>query len=193
MTVMPENDHKRPGTLIIGLDPGYKESAYVEFLPATADPGTGGIRVHHKGENEWILRLITANSFLPEYQSAILVVEQMQMFRSAWGVGAEVFDSQFWAGRFVQAWSPRRYERIIRAKVRGHLQAIKGGDAAVRQGLIVRFGGYKDVAIGTKKAPGPLYGIKADEWSALALAVTWSDLNVRTPRKLGPIEEVEGF
>jgi hypothetical protein len=26
--------------------------------------------------------------------------------------------------------------------------------------------------IGTKKAPGPLYGIKGDEWSALAVALT---------------------
>jgi hypothetical protein len=26
-------------------------------------------------------------------------------------------------------------------------------------------------AIGTKKAPGPLYGLKGDEWSALAVAL----------------------
>ena len=99
------------------------------------------------------------------------------MFRSAFGVGAEVFDSVFWTGRFAQVWHPRPFTRLLRAKVRGHLHAIKGGDPAVRAGLLLRFGGYKEVAIGTKKKPGPLYGIKSHMWSALALAVTFWDLS----------------
>ena len=36
------------------------------------------------------------------------------------------------------------------------------------------FGG-KEAAVGTKKAPGPLHGVKSHLWSALALAVTHYD------------------
>jgi hypothetical protein len=46
-------------------------------------------------------------------------------------------------------------------------------DANIRQALIDRFGG-KDAAVGRKAAPGPLYGISRDVWSALAIAVTYS-------------------
>jgi hypothetical protein len=38
--------------------------------------------------------------------------------------------------------------------------------------LLDRFGPGREVAVGTKRAPGPLYGIKGDEWSALAVALT---------------------
>jgi hypothetical protein len=46
-------------------------------------------------------------------------------------------------------------------------------DPNVRTALLDRFGGAG--AKGTKAAPGPLYGIAADLWSALAIAVTWTD------------------
>ena len=45
-------------------------------------------------------------------------------------------------------------------------------DANIRQALIDRFGG--SAAIGRKAAPGPLYGISRDVWSALAIAVTYT-------------------
>ena len=47
-------------------------------------------------------------------------------------------------------------------------------DLKYRAALIDRFGG-KDKAIGCKSAPGPLYSVKADAWSALALATTFAD------------------
>jgi hypothetical protein len=45
-------------------------------------------------------------------------------------------------------------------------------DANIRQALIDRFGG--PAAVGRKAAPGPLYGIARDVWSALAIAVTYT-------------------
>ncbi len=50
-------------------------------------------------------------------------------------------------------------------------------DTNIRQALIDRFGGIegKSKAVGTKKAPGPLYGCKSHMWAALAVAVTWWD------------------
>ena len=50
----------------------------------------------------------------------------------------------------------------------------KANDASVRQALIDRYGG-KEKAIGKKKAPGPLYGVTKDVWSALAVAIVWQD------------------
>ena len=56
-------------------------------------------------------------------------------------------------------------------------------DSNVRQALIDRFprsGGGKTPQIGTKGDPGPLYGIKKDEWAALGVAITtletWDNL-----------------
>jgi hypothetical protein len=49
---------------------------------------------------------------------------------------------------------------------------MKAKDANIRQALIDIYGG-NDKAIGNKKTPGPLYGIKGDLWAALAVAVTF--------------------
>lgn len=152
---------------VVAVDPGYKQSAYVVF---------DGARICSHGIelNETLLAIVGDQGIL---QDSTLVLESMQLFASNHGVGREIFDSIFWSGRFAQAWQPRPFDRILRSKVRSHLQATKGGDAAVRASLIDRFGPYKEQAIGLKKTPGPLYGIHADEWSALAIACTWWDLH----------------
>jgi hypothetical protein len=151
---------------ILAIDPGYRQSAYVVF-------GDGRIHAHAITANDQLLaQLVAMNSFI----ETVMVLEEMQLF-GGFNVGKEIFDSVFWSGRFAQAWHPRPFERLLRSKVRGHLGATKGGDAAVRQALIARFGPYKEDAIGTKRQPGPLYSIKADAWSALAIAVTWHDLH----------------
>jgi hypothetical protein len=52
----------------------------------------------------------------------------------------------------------------------------------VRQALIDRLG-----LQGTKKAPGPTYGIKSHEWAALAVAVYgWDQLFGRATKHGGP-------
>jgi hypothetical protein len=153
-------------TKILAVDPGYRQSAFILY---------DGQRVLLHGIEENQQFLAALKTFKDD---ATLVLEEMQLFTSNYGVGREIFDSVFWSGRFAEAWQPRSWSRILRSKVRGHLGASKGGDAAVRAALIDRFGPYKEQAIGKKSQPGPLFGIKADEWSALAIAVTWSDLNL---------------
>jgi hypothetical protein len=150
---------------IYAIDPGYRESALLVY-------GYGRILRHTILPNE------DMRAHLQSYRhsDAVLVIEEMQIF-AGHGVGKEVFDSVFWSGRFAEIWHPHRFDRLLRSKVRAHLGASKGGDAAVRQALIERFGPYKEDAIGKKHSPGPLYGITSHEWSALAIAVTWSDLN----------------
>jgi hypothetical protein len=158
---------------VLGCDPGYRESAFVIFNGKTID-------YYGTLSNEDAL-LFLGGSVLA---GTVLVIEQMQLFTSNYGVGQEIFDSCFWSGRFVQVWTPRKWDRILRSKIRGHLGASKGGDAAVRAALIGRFGPYKETAIGTKKTPGPCYGISGHEWQALAVAVTWYDLFANKPEEI---------
>jgi hypothetical protein len=90
-------------------------------------------------------------------------------------VGREVFDTVRWAGRFEEAAHPTPVALLGRKDVVTHLTGTaRGNDADVRAALIDRFGGSS--AIGKKASPGPLHGIAKDVWSALAIAVTYSDL-----------------
>lgn len=48
----------------------------------------------------------------------------------------------------------------------------KGGDVALRAAIYDRFGGSRQAAIGTKKNPGPLYGLSGSHMlAALAVAI----------------------
>lgn len=70
---------------------------------------------------------------------------------------------------------PNGAHRIFRRDIKLHLcNSVRAKDANIRQALIDRYGG-KEKAIGKKKSPGPLYGIKSHMWAALALAVTYHD------------------
>ena len=98
-----------------------------------------------------------------------LVIEKIACYGMA--VGAEVFETCVWTGRFMEAFGAERVDRIERIHVKTHLcHDSKAKDANIRQALIDRLG-----PPGTKKNPGPTYGIAGDVWSALAVAVTWSD------------------
>lgn len=92
-------------------------------------------------------------------------------------VGSEVFATCVNIGRFIGSITAGRPINLIkRQEVKLNLcRSVRANDATIRQALIDRFGPGKDRAIGTKKAPGPLYGIKADMWAALAVACTWHD------------------
>jgi hypothetical protein len=87
-------------------------------------------------------------------------------------VGAEVFETCIWIGRFIERWGSHAFY-IYRKDVKLHLCGqARAKDANVRQALIDRYGSSQKKAIGTKKAPGPLYGISSHVWSALGVAIT---------------------
>lgn len=82
-------------------------------------------------------------------------------------VGREVFETCVWIGRFIQA-APLRHRLIYRKDVKMHLcGSAQAKDANIRQALIDKIG-----PPGTKKKPGPTYGVKSHAWPALAVAVT---------------------
>lgn len=103
-----------------------------------------------------------------------VVIEQVESYGMP--VGREVFDTVWWAGRFTEAARPVPVVMLPRRTVKLHLTGSpRANDGNVRMALLDRFGG-RTSAIGRKAAPGPLYGIANDVWSALAIAITHDDL-----------------
>jgi hypothetical protein len=152
-------------TAILAIDPGTTRSAWVWTLPEE------GV-VHGLEGNEDVLALLNEmadNTFGDGFP--VVVIEQVESYGMA--VGAEVFETVFWSGRFAEAARPLPVHRIGRKAVKLHLcGTTQAKDANIRAALIDRFGGKDAIRKG-----GPLYGIHGDEWAALAVAVTWADLH----------------
>lgn len=143
---------------ILAIDPGTTESAWVYLV--------NGVPLSHgKQPNEDVLAKLKASPIGDE----LLAVEMIAGYGMS--VGQEVFDTCFWAGRFVQAYDGP-HVRVARREVKLHLcESARANDASIRYAVMSRFGG-KERAVGRKAAPGPLFGIHADEWAALAVGLT---------------------
>lgn len=156
--------------MIYAIDPGPEQSALVIF-----DAETQRVLAHSTDLNAAVLEHLAQRV---RRQSDVLVLEQIASFGMP--VGAEVFETVFWSGRFAQTWAGYNFampwDRVKRHEVKTHLcGSMRAKDANIRQAIIDRFGPGKERAIGSKKHQGPLYGIHGDEWSALAVALTWAD------------------
>jgi hypothetical protein len=150
---------------IYALDPG-PERSHLVTLHANGHP------IEAKSLNNGAM--LDELSGLPFPITGVLVIEQVAGMGMP--VGAEVFETVFWAGRFAQAWAEHGgdWTRLPRRAVKLALcGSVRATDATIRQALVDRYGPGKEAAVGRKAAPGPLYGIKADLWQALALAVTY--------------------
>ena len=153
---------------ILAIDPGNEQSAWCLYDGARP-------RAFGKGPNARVLDLVKHPYGALQVHVEHLAIEMIASFGMP--VGAEVFDTVRWIGRFEQAWSFRDEQAVMvyRRDVKLHLcGSSRAKDGNVRQALIDRWGG-KAAALGTKAKPGPLYGFKADAWQALAVAVTYSD------------------
>ncbi len=147
---------------ILAIDPGNELSAWCYWDGRPEQAG--------KSPNADLLETLSEHD--PEAYD-MLAIEMIASYGMA--VGREVFDTCVWIGRFWEAWSRHggHVRLIYRKDVKlHHCQTTRANDANIRAALIDRFGPGKIAAIGTKKAPGPLYGIKGDEWAALAVALT---------------------
>jgi hypothetical protein len=146
-------------TSVRAIDPGSSQSAWLRFEEGR--PQSFGITA-----NEVLVRALRSGD-LPD----VVVIEKVESYGMA--VGAEVFDTVLWAGRFAEAAHRVPVVMLPRRTVKLALCAdSRAKDANIRQALIDRFGG--SAAVGRKAAPGPLYGISRDVWSALAIAVTYT-------------------
>jgi hypothetical protein len=156
-------------TVVLAIDPGFEQSAWLVYNGATA-----GIRSFAIMPNAELLERLRAGV---SSEVGVVVIEQIASYGMA--VGREVFETVFWSGRFAEAVHPRPVVQLPRLRVK---QAIchdsRAKDANIRAALLDRFGGAG--AQGTKAHPGPLYGISKDLWSALAIAVTYVELEAES-------------
>lgn len=163
---------------ILAIDPGSKQSAWLFF--DAGHPFPFGIY-----PNDELLECLRkpVDGFATFKSGLDLVVIETIEPRYGLQMGWETLDTARWIGRFEEASRPLPVALLKRSEILRHLGVVtspkKGekrvsADSGVRQALTDRFGG-KDEAIGLKASPGPLYGIKEDVWSALAIAVTQAD------------------
>jgi len=153
--------------MIIAIDPGPKESAYV----VTADD-LKPIQFA-KSPNDAILFLVRDMHYHYEDVWAA-VVEKVSSYGMK--VGADVFETVYWSGRFAEAaiQCKVKVERIPRMDVKMHIcHDSRAKDGNIMQALIDRFGNK-----GTKAKPGWFYGFCGDVWQAYALAVTFYETHL---------------
>lgn len=174
LSAHPATAETARSSTILGIDPGPERSAWLCLDTATGGPPSFGILPNA----DCLLRLREWHSearlgILPFLDR--LVIEQVASFGMA--VGAEVFETVYWSGRFAEAVYPLPVDRITRIKVKTHLcHDSRAKDANIRAALIDRYGGPAALRKG-----GDLYGVSKDVWSALACAVVWSDLHGPKP------------
>lgn len=146
---------------IIAIDPGPTESAYVILED-------GKIAKHEEVSNEQMLDALRGMNASVD----LMVVEKIAHMGMP-AVGEEVFQTEFWSGRFCERWGKKFY-RLKRHEIKMHLCGnMRAKDANIRQSLIDKLG-----PPGKKKSPGATYGISGHCWSALAVAVTFSETRV---------------
>jgi hypothetical protein len=143
--------------MILAIDPGPERSAYVVWSDR---------RVVDSG---WIDNFdvrVRVSYYARERQR--IAIEMIASYGMA--VGASVFNTCVEIGRMVEVAKAHGVdaELIFRKDVKLHVcGSPRAKDANIRQALMDSYG-----PVGTKKQPGPLYGVKSHVWAALAVAVT---------------------
>lgn len=153
---------------VLAIDPGNTQSAYCLVDAETMRPNVFG-----KVSNDEFLGLVRRESWNPD-QVALEMVASYGM-----AVGADVFETCVWIGRFYQelvseGFSPQLIKRL---PIKLHLcHSAKANDSNIRQALVDRFAlGHPNHGKGTKADPGWFHGFAADVWAAYALAVYAAD------------------
>lgn len=156
---------------VLAIDPGNTESAYALIDAGTREP------IEFAKVDNWALidRLYRVRNCDTLQRVAIEMVASYGM-----AVGAEVFDTCVWIGRFahqLETHTSANVELVKRQPVKlHHCHDSRAKDSNITQALVDRFAlGQPNHGKGTKAEPGFFYGFKADIWQAYALAVYVAD------------------
>ena len=161
---------------LLAIDPGNTESAYVYYNTETQQLGDFG-----KVDNDDLIDELSASD------ADSISIEMIASYGMA--VGRSVFETCLWVGRFIQRWKEHHPKNaavrlVYRKSVKMHLCGqTKAKDSNIRQAIMDRYGSTRQKALGTKKEPGPLYGVSKDVWAALGVAITAAE----TPAEDGEI------
>ncbi len=157
---------------ILAIDPGPAQSGFVVMR-------RGMITEHGVIDSKDVKTLLARfrHTPVPGLDPKSLPIVAIEMI-SCYGmpVGKEVFDTCLWIGEFRGYMRPQSVTLCYRKDIKLHLcGTTRAKDPNVRQALIDRLG-----KPGTKKNPGPTYGIKSHVWAALAVAVYAADQLTKT-------------
>lgn len=146
--------------MILAIDPGTTESGWVAFAGPHQPVARFGFH-----NNEALLGFLRARTFNLVKGDSV-VVEMIASYGMP--VGKEVFQTVLMIGRIMEICYRQEIpcRLVFRQDVKLHLcKSPKAKDANVSQSLRDKYGEK-----GTKKKPGPLFGIAKHTWSALAVA-----------------------
>jgi hypothetical protein len=150
--------------LALCIDPGPENSGVVEY---------DGYKLGFVSSN--VSNQVLVDDIIRDSKADVMLLEMVASYGMA--VGATVFETCVWIGRFGQQFGWNRVKLIYRRDVKLYLcNSLRAKNSNVRQDILDEFprdGGGKTPQIGTKKNPGPLYGVSSHSFSALALGVTF--------------------
>ncbi len=172
--------------IIIAIDPGPVESGFV-ILEADTFPA----QIYFSGKMDEIeiekqIKGVWSNCKFKGLDDELWAAIEMPACYGM-AVGKSVFDTCAVVGHFeeffqslgipsVRVYRKQKSPEGIESVVMSLCKNSRAKDSNVRQALIDLYpatGGGKIPQIGTKKNPGPLYGVSKDIWAALAVGITY--------------------
>jgi hypothetical protein len=150
---------------ILAIDPGPEESAWVHLDEERH------VLACAKEENALVLEAIRHRLIRPIGTHVAIERVKARGMR----LGDDTLQTCEWVGRFQQhaggeaPWVHLCYRPIVAHWVTQG--APSANDAVIRHCLLNLYGPGRAKAVGTKKHPGPLYGVTRDVWQALAVAL----------------------
>lgn len=158
---------------VLAIDPGSTESAYT-LVDETQRP----LEFGKLPNDDLLAELRTGEVGIADLGADRVAIEMVASYGMA--VGADVFETCVWAGRFAEAVAHRtgREPMLVKRKPvkLHHCMSAKANDTNIKQALVDRFAsGVRNHGKGTKADPGWFYGFHRDIWQAYALAVYVAD------------------
>ena len=160
---------------ILAVDPGTYQSGWCVYE-------TEGMQVGAKGVD--MNRDMFGVLYTMGGTDVVLVIEMVGHYGSGMSVGKEVFHTCMWIGRMVESWITRYstnpvliLRKTIATVICGFAKAKPTNISTAIKDRYPATGGGKTPQVGTKGQPGPLYGVKSHIWSALAVAIAYSEMS----------------
>lgn len=188
------------GPINLSIDVGSSQSGWAVTWPRSNDIGDLDVIDFGKDTNG-IVRIILRDFVKVGNPLDVLSVEAPRAMGLP--ASNDLFETSVHVGRFIQLWPTKRWSYIFRPDVKLVVcGSPRAKDVNIRAALIDLWGGQSS-AIGGKRCkrcsgkghtgkgptpcpvcahtaspgwevpPGPLYGMAADMWAALAVAVAW--------------------
>jgi len=148
---------------ILAIDPGTVKSGFMLF--------TDKLEHNDVLSNEELLELVKKDTLVPD----MVVCEGFRSYGNA--VGESTFETAYYIGRLWQTCLNMSipWKLVFRPDIKLHFcHTSHAKDTNIRRALLDLFpatGGGATPQVGTKKEPGPLYGVSSHSWSALAIAL----------------------